>query len=207
MTFERLLNERNALLKNTEVDHVQLKIVTNQLIDIQESIVKYRQMFVSEINKLLSKIITALKGTNEKAVVQYESFVKYDVNYKVNASRAYEKSLESDIKHHVTQIGIHREDFKVILNGSDVSAHGSQGENRITVIALKLAPYFLISDKEKKPIIVLDDVMSELDKEHKNRLIRFLRKFEQVFITSVDTNVSNTSVYEVNKHTITRRNA
>lgn len=207
MMFEKFLNERNAILKKDEIDKVQLKVVTEQLIDVQESIVKYRQMFVGEINLLLSKIITSLKGDEEKAYIEYEPFVKFQRNYKQIATRAYEKSLESDIKHKATQVGIHREDFKMILNGNDISTHGSQGENRIAVIALKLTPYFLIEDKDKKPVVVLDDVMSELDQEHKTRLIKFLRKFEQVFITSTSTNVSNTSIYEVNKHTITRRNA
>lgn len=207
MMFEKYLNERNAILRNEVIDKMQLNVVTEQLIDVQESIVKYRQLFVGEINKLLSKIITALKGSDEKAYITYEPFVKFDKNYKQNASRAYEKMLESDIKHKMTQVGIHREDIQMMLNGNDISTHGSQGENRIAVIALKLAPYFLIEEKEKKPVIVLDDVMSELDQEHRTRLIKFLMKFEQVFITSTSTNVSNTSVYEVNKHIITRRNA
>lgn len=207
MMFEKLLNERNAILKNENIDKVQLNVVTEQIIEVQESIVKYRQMFVGEINKLLSKVITALKGESEKAQLVYEPFVKFDEDYKQNASRAYARMLESDIKHKMTQIGIHREDFKMMLNDNDIASFGSQGENRIAVIALKLTPYFLIENKEKKPIVVLDDVMSELDQEHKNRLIKFLRKFEQVFITSTSTNVSNTSIYEVNKHIVTRRNA
>lgn len=207
MIFEKLLNERNAILKKEELDLVQLEVVTDQLIDVQESIVKYRQLFVGEINKLLSKVIESIKGDNESAYLEYEPYVKFEKNYKQIATRAYEKNLESDIKHKMTQVGIHREDFKMILNGNDVSTYGSQGENRIAVIALKLTPYFLIEDKDKKPIIVLDDVMSELDQEHKKRLIKFLRKFEQVFITSTSSNVSNTSIYEVNKHIVTRRNA
>ena len=95
----------------------------------------------------------------------------------------------------------------MILNGEDVATHGSQGENRIVVIALKLAPYFLIEDKDLRPIVVLDDVMSELDKEHKERLIAFLGKFEQVFITSTTANIKNASIYEVKEHKVTRRNA
>ena len=54
----------------------------------------------------------------------------------------------------------------------------------MVALALKLSPYFLIEDKDKRPIIVLDDVMSELDKNHQTRLIEFLKKFDQVFITA-----------------------
>ena len=207
MTFDKLLRERNTLLKEDNVDMVQLKVVTEQLISTQETICRYRQAYVSEINNVLSKIIASIKGDDEKAYLEYTSFVRVDEHFIINATRVYEKMLESDIRHKITQTGIHREDMKMILNGKDISTHGSQGENRIAVIALKLSPYFLIEDKDKKPVIVLDDVMSELDKEHKLRLIKFLEKFEQVFITSTTTNVKNASIYEVQNQKITRRKA
>lgn len=207
MTFDKLLKERNLILKDDNIDMTQLGVVTEQLISVQESLCKYRQAYVGEINKILSKVIVAIKGDNQVAQIEYASFVKVDENFTRNAQRAYERNLDSDIKHKVTQIGIHREDITMILNGKDISTHGSQGENRMSVIALKLCPYFLIEDKDKKPIIVLDDVMSELDKEHKMRLVKFLEKFEQVFITSTNSNVKNASIYEVKKAKITRRNA
>lgn len=207
MSFDKLLKERNALLKEDEVDMVQLKVVTDQLISAQETICKYRQAYVNEINTILSKIIVNIKGGNEVAQLEYYPFVKVDSNFISIATRAYESNKESDIKHKITQIGIHREDMKMILNGKDISTHGSQGENRIAVIALKLAPYFLIEDRNKKPIVVLDDVMSELDKTHQDRLLAFLQKLEQVFITSTKLTVKNASIYEVKKANITRRNA
>lgn len=207
MMVERLLHERNSILKNENIDMIQLNVVTTQLISVQEQIVQYRQAYISEINNVLSKIVCAIKGESENAKLQYEPFVRADSHFIENATRAYERTLESDVKHHATQVGIHREDFKLLLNGKDISTHGSQGENRICVIALKLAPYFLIEEKEKKPIIVLDDVMSELDEEHRERLIGFLRRFQQVFVTSTSINVHNASIYEVKKHKITRRNA
>lgn len=206
MRYEKLLRERNILLKDENVNKVQLKVVTTQLIDASYVIAKYRLAYINEINRVLSKIVTSIKGEKEEAYLVYEPFVKVDDKFVDRATLAYDKGLESDIKRKITQIGIHREDIKMLLNGDDISTHGSQGENRIIVIALKLAPYFLIEDKEERPIIVLDDVMSELDKEHQERLISFLRKFEQVFITSVTTNVKNASVYEVKNHKVTRRN-
>ena len=207
MTFEKLLKERNQILKNENVDKLQLKVVTDQMIVVQETISKYRLAYIGEINAVLSKIITALKGESETAHIEYVPFVKPDDKFISRAQAVYERNLESDMKHHITQIGIHREDMKMILNDKDISERGSQGENRIAVIALKLAPYFLIEEQSKRPVVVLDDVMSELDKEHRARLVKFLEKFEQVFITSTDTNVKNASIYEVKKHIVTRRNA
>lgn len=207
MKHEKLIMERNLVLKNDKIDKTQLEVINKQLVDVSETIVNYRMVYVNQINQVLSKIITQIKGEKEEAFIEYTPFIKFDENFKENALKAYEKSLESDLKRKATQIGVHREDIKMILNGNDISSYGSQGENRIGVIALKLSPYFLIENKSDRPIIVLDDVMSELDTLHQEKLIKFLRKFEQVFITSVNTSVKNASIYEVNKHTVTRRNA
>ena len=208
MVFERLLRERNAILKKDIIDKLQLKVVTDQLIDVEETICRYRAAYINEINNILSRLITALKGENQTAELLYLPFMKLDDKFKSSCARAYEHNEESDIKHKMTQLGIHREDMKMILNGKDISEQGSQGENRIAVIALKIAPFFLIEDKSAKPVIILDDVMSELDDEHKKRLLTFIKnELEQVFITTTKTNIKDASVYEVSEHIITRRNA
>jgi DNA replication and repair protein RecF len=208
MVFEKLLRERNAILKRDIIDKIQLNVVTEQMIDVEEVICKYRAAYVNEINNILSKLITKLKGELESAQLVYLPFMKLDGEFKDTCARAYEHYTESDIKHKMTQLGIHREDIKMILNGKDISEQGSQGENRIAVIALKVAPYFLIEEKAKKPIVILDDVMSELDDNHKKRLLTFVKEdLEQVFITATKTNIQDASIYEVSNHIITRRNS
>ena len=208
MMFEKLLRERNAILKKDIIDKIQLNVVTEQMIGVEETICKYRAAYISEINSLLSKLITKLKGEDQTAELLYLPFMKLDDKFKVSCARAYEHNVESDIKHKMTQLGIHREDMRLILNGKDISEQGSQGENRIAVIALKIAPFFLIEDKALKPIIILDDVMSELDDERKRRLLTFIQnELEQVFITTTKTNIKDASIYEVSEHIITRRNA
>ena len=199
MQYEALLRERNKLLKNDDVDLNQLDIVTDQIIAISQEIVKYRAEYIEALNNIVSKIITQIKGQKEEAYIKYQPFVQNDENFVKNAKKRYSDSLENDLKHKVTNIGIHREDYQMYLNGNDISAFGSQGENRLAVIALKIAPYFLIEEKEKRPIIVLDDVMSELDAKHKVKLVEFVNKLEQVFITATSTNIKNASIYEVNK--------
>ena len=78
---------------------------------------------------------------------------------------------------------------------------GSQGENRMVALALKISPYFLIEDKDKRPIVVLDDVMSELDQAHRQKLITFLKKLEQVFITATKLQVEGASHYQIKEKT------
>ncbi len=200
MRYEGLLRERNKILKLDEVDMTALDIVTDQIIDISKEIVKEREEYVLALNNIVSKIIAQIKGQKEEAFIKYQPFVQNDENFVKNAKRKYLDSLDSDLKHKATGVGIHREDYQMYLNGNDISTFGSQGENRLAVIALKIAPYFLIEEKEKRPIIVLDDVMSELDARHKIRLVEFINKLEQVFVTSTSTNVKTASVYEVNKN-------
>ncbi|MPN17292.1 DNA replication and repair protein RecF [bioreactor metagenome] len=99
----------------------------------------------------------------------------------------------------MTSTGIHREDFSMTLNGHDIATFGSQGENRMVALALKLSPFFLIEDKDKRPLVILDDVMSELDANHREKLINFLKKFEQVFITATKLEVGDAKTYTLSK--------
>ncbi|MCQ3034867.1 MAG: DNA replication/repair protein RecF [Bacilli bacterium] len=207
ITHDKLLKERNKILKFDNPDLNQIEVVTKQMVKASEIIVTERVNYINEINSLITKIIHAIKGEDEKARIEYHPFIEPGLDFSTRAYNAYADKRDEDLKRKMTSIGIHREDFKMIVNNQDVSVYGSQGENRISVIALKLSPYFLIDEKEKRPIIVLDDVMSELDKTHQERLLGFLRKLGQVFITSTKTNATNASIYEVKNHIVKRRNA
>jgi len=187
--YEKVLKERNDLLKSDNIDQTLLDVTTELLIKLSGSIISYRQMYVKDINDILNKITRALTGVKETFEVKYYPFVPYDADFNENAKKAFKRAEEGDFKHKQTSIGVHREDISISLNGRDIATFGSQGENRIAALALKLSPYFLIEDKDKKPIIVLDDVMSELDQKHQERLIKFLRKFNQVFITATKLDI------------------
>ena len=187
--YDKVLKERNDLLKQEKVDQTLLDVTTELLIKLSGSIISYRQMYVKDINDILNKITRALTGVKGQLELKYYPFIPYDANFTDNAKNAFKRAEESDFKHKQTSIGVHREDISISLNGRDIATFGSQGENRIAALALKLSPYFLIEDKDKKPIVVLDDVMSELDHKHQERLIKFLRKFNQVFITATKLDI------------------
>ena len=199
--YEKVLKERNDLLKSDKVDQTLLDVTTELLVKLSGSIISYRQMYVKDINDILNKITRALTGEKGKFELKYYPFVAYDADFVENAKKAFKRAEESDFKHKQTSIGIHREDISISLNGRDIAAFGSQGENRIAALALKLSPYFLIEDKDKKPIIVLDDVMSELDHNNQERLIKFLRKFNQVFITGTKLDIPDCNHLLINSKT------
>lgn len=197
--YEKVLKERNDLLKAETINQTLLDVTTELMVKLSGSIISYRQMYVKDINDILNKITRALTGDKGKFELKYYPFVAYDANFAENAKKAFKRAEENDFKHKQTSIGIHREDISISLNGRDIATFGSQGENRIAALALKLSPYFLIEDKDKKPIIVLDDVMSELDHMHQERLIAFLRKFNQVFITGTKLDIPDCNHLLINK--------
>ena len=197
--YNKVLKERNDLLKQEKIDPVLLETTTEMLAKLSGPIVSYRQMYVKDINDILNKITRALTGEEGKLEIIYKPFVEYGKDFQKEAYDAFKRAEEGDLHRKATSIGIHREDFSICLNGRDIGQFGSQGENRIVALALKLSPYFLIDDKDKRPVIVLDDVMSELDLAHRQRLIKFLKKFEQVFITATKLEVEGASQYKVIK--------
>lgn len=199
--YDKILKERNELLKQNVIDPYLLDATTEMLVKLSGPIVSYRQMYFKDINNILNKITHALTGEHGKLEVIYKPFIPYDEHFQDNALNAFKKEEENDLKKKVTTIGVHREDFSIALNGRDIAQFGSQGENRIVSLALNLSPYFLIEDKDKRPIVVLDDVMSELDLTHRQRLISFLKKFEQVFITATKLEVEGSAGYQIKKKT------
>ena len=199
--YQKLLKERNEILKSDNPDKLLLETCTDMLCKLCGPIISYREIYVKDINDILIKITRALTGTHERIEVLYKPFVENDAEIEKNAKNAFSKALENDLAKKVTSIGIHREDFQIALNGRNIGQFGSQGENRIVALALKLAPYFLIDDKEKRPVVILDDVMSELDQNNKNRLIKFLKKFDQVFITATKLEIAGASQYQIKKKT------
>lgn len=207
MRYEKLLKERNKILKEDEVDLLALDVVTLQMIKESEIIARYRLLYIAKINQVLPSVMKNITGENIACTLQYLPFVEVNGDYQKLAKKAYQKALDADIKKKVTSLGVHREDFVAMIKNKDVASFGSQGENRMFALGLILCPYFLIDDKGKKPIVVLDDVMSELDANHQNKLLEFLKKFEQVFVTATKTNVKSASIYEVKNNTVKRRNA
>ena len=196
--YEKVLRQRNEVLKSQNIDQKLLESTTELLVKYAGPIINYRAMFIKDINDILIKITRTLTGAKDKIEISYRPFVNMSTDYQKDAMDAYNRALENDLKHKATSVGIHREDISVSLNGREIGTFGSQGENRLVALALKLSPYFLIKDKDKKPVVVLDDVMSELDKNHHAQLIKFLRKFEQVFITDTKLEIEGATRIELN---------
>ncbi len=202
----KLLKERNLALKAPRIDERLLGVLTDQLAEVEAPIIEKRSSYCERLNSVLPSILASLRGVTTACRLVYRPFVKEGEALRERARNAHEQAYEADCLHHSTGNGVHREDFRFEFEGKDVALYGSQGENRICALALKLAPYFLVEEERKKPIVVLDDVTSELDPGHRNNLLNLLKGFSQVFLTATDLEVEGASIIDVASHKATRRN-
>ncbi len=184
--YGKLLKDRNALLKEEEPDLAAIEAVTQRLIAVSAPVERKRSAYLSGLSEAIGTTSSALYGEDKRALLLYKPFVDEGHDYGEAAGNYYRQSLESDLRYGATQGGIHREDFRMLLNGKDIGLYGSQGENRMGALALKLAPYELLRGSENEPVVLLDDVLSELDAAHRDRLFGLLRSYEQTIITSAE---------------------
>lgn len=186
--YKILLKERNLALKQDEVNKMYVFTLTNEMVAISEEITSIRLAFIKEINEILSKIAYQISNKNQELRIKYEPLVEANDVYREKLLKLYQDSYQKDLILKTTSIGIHKEDFKMYIDDKELSIYGSQGENRLCAISFVLSPYFLKNSHH--PVILLDDVLSELDRNNQNRLIEFVSKFDQTFITTTkDFNV------------------
>lgn len=202
--FNKILKIRNNYLKmlyqSSNKDKRYLDSLTENLIEREIDIYKERNEFIELINKYVEKIyedITGIKGF----YIKYEKNVDFN-----NDDREYMKDIlankyninyNKEVENGMTLYGPHRDDLKFILNDEDIKIYGSQGLQKIALISVKLAEIEIYKEKIKKmPILLLDDVFSELDVKRRNRLIKYINKDIQVIITSNDTKGINKKIIE-----------
>lgn len=202
--FLKILQERNAVLKDEFRNDGYLSVLTSELIAIERPISERRKRYLERLLAAFKECASSIFGEGREVSILFHPFLESD-GYEEKAKALYAESLAADIARGSTSKGAHKEDFTVMLDGKDVGAYGSQGENRILSLALHLTPFFLVEDEGKKPIVVLDDVYSELDDNHAQNLTALLQRMGQVFVTATKTNLENASVIEVQNDKATIR--
>jgi DNA replication and repair protein RecF len=188
-SYKRTLAQRNHLLKNTSQPTKEQLFVWNiRLSEIAGEIVKYRVGLIKDINQIITEIYSEIAGESQKVVVSYKS--KLGLNdYKSSLLNSLEKDINLDTARGFTGSGPHREDFEVSLrdNRADISA--SRGETRTIILSLKIIEKKLIElARGVKPIILLDDVFSELDGSRRKQLTKYLENY-QTIITTTDADI------------------
>ncbi len=177
--YNKILNQRNNLLKQIAFNRSlidTLDIWDNQLANYGIKIIKERNNFINMINEIISGIHDRLTLGKEKLVLKYNKSVEEDDFLSI-----LEKKRETDLKYQSTQYGPHRDDMAFIINDMDVKMFGSQGQQRTATLSLKLAEIELVKQIiNDNPILLLDDVMSELDKSRRNALIEGIKDIQTI---------------------------
>lgn len=186
----KLLKERNACLKQENIDFTYLNILDEQLIDKQVIIMLQRQRFLQDLLAHCEAFYERLSGDHTKLAVQYHSCVAYcddAEELKKRLCEKYEKNRERDCFLKQTTTGIHKEDFMFLINENQLSAYASQGQKRSVLLALKVGIVHMIHDlTDEYPVLLLDDVFSELDEKRRSMLLCSLPKEVQIFISTTD---------------------
>ena len=183
--YHQLLKERNAYLKQERVDSEYLEVITKQLIEVQKPLVVERQEFIHFINGKINDFYSTLSESFQKVSLTYQT--SSDEMDEQELLKKYQKYIEKDKALGQTTVGVHRDDIEFFLENRNVIQYASQGQKRMIVLALKLALSSYIYEKSKRtPILLLDDVLSELDSKRRKNLFKVIPEEIQTFITTTD---------------------
>ncbi len=178
--YYRTLKQRNALLKTNKYE--TLELWTKQLADAGILLMQDRQRYLIRLQELLQKNYLSISGKNEKVEIEYRPDVP------VNFQDVLFEQFDHDKHYKNTGRGPHRDDILFLIDGRPLKVYGSQGQQRSFVLALKMAEMdYLKETFGELPVLLLDDIASELDRERMMNLLTFLRQQEvQVLITTTD---------------------
>ena len=208
--YNRIVNQRNHLLK--EIDYNKgaletLDIWDMQLIQYGNKIVERRQKFIEEINKIISNIHKKLTGNREDIKIVYEPS-----NGALSFEQALLKNKEKDLRIKSTSVGPHRDDIAFLVSDIDIRKYGSQGQQRTAALSLKLSEIELVKQSiHDTPVLLLDDVLSELDKHRQNYLLDSIHDIQTLITcTGVDEFVNHrfsiNKVFHVQNGQVTKEN-
>jgi len=185
--FKRVLAQRNALLKENMPDKKELAVWDENLAECGAGIITARENFIEEINILSRRIHEGITAGRENIEIIYDANIPAasgKSEQKEQIVRLLSENAENDIYNGNTGRGPHKDDLKILIDGKNVRQFGSQGQQRTAALSLKLAEIGLIRrEKNEDPILLLDDVLSELDENRQKYLIDSLGK-SQLFLTA-----------------------
>ena len=186
--YERVLKQRNTLLKKGARNSEQLFVWNIQLAERGAKIVAARRAIIQTISDQLSEVYSMVAGSSSSIQLSYSEKTDND-HYANLLMKQLEAVVERDYARGYTSVGPHRDDMSITLNGESMKETASRGENRTLLLALKIIELEMVEHAHHtKPLLLLDDVFSELDGSRRTLLTRFLSD-HQTLITTTDADV------------------
>ena len=180
--YKYLLADKNKLLKELEIDENLLSVINESMIKPIEIIITEREKFFEIINKYISDIYQNISNSKDVIQIVYKKCCD-----KENILENINKTKDKDKYYHYATFGPHHDDFEFKFNNIDINSIASQGQKRMAFIAFKFALIkYIESNINSTPIVLLDDILSELDQDNQERLLNQIPNNTQVIITNTD---------------------
>ena len=196
-TFIKLLNNYNLIIKNkndylkkmfinSNMDASYLDILDLKIAQYGQEICSQRLEYINKVNKYIKRIFRKFKKEDELYIKYNSHFLEKSIEEICVLLR---KNRDNEMSLGLTKTGVHRDDIEFIHNGNNAKEFSSQGVQKLILLSLKLAELdVLVNDYYEEPILLLDDLFSELDSVNQNSILNNLNKSIQVFITTTDIN-------------------
>lgn len=186
--YNKVMKQRNSYLKqlmvNANSSYEYLDILTDKLVSYGLKICQERERFIGFINDYLANMYQSITGLSSMQIVYKSDYKDIDEQ---DIKKNYKKMLKKDLAFGKTNFGIHMDDLHFMISENDLKEYGSEGQQKNAVIAYKLCEVmFLKSVMGFSPILILDDLFSELDKEKISNIFQILNNEVQTFITTTD---------------------
>ena len=192
--YQKIMQQRNHYLKMLQIkkqtDKTMLDVLTAQLSEVAAKIIHKRLQFISELQKWAQPIHSGISRGLETLIIKYKPSVdvsdEHDLTKMIDVyEQKFAEIRTKEIERGTTLAGPHRDDLIFFVNGYDVQTYGSQGQQRTTALSLKLAEIDLIHNEiGEYPILLLDDVLSELDDFRQSHLLNTIQGKVQTFVTT-----------------------
>ncbi|MCL1996141.1 MAG: DNA replication/repair protein RecF [Defluviitaleaceae bacterium] len=176
--YHHILNQRNNLLKDIKKNKQSSETIflwDSQLVECGIKIIDYRAKYINSLNDIAKNFHNKLTDNKENLKIIYRPNTDTD-----NYGQLMESSLDRDIYLGSTSVGIHKDDMGISVNNIDVRSYGSQGQKRSVSLSLKLSGIEYIKNKESPPIVLLDDVLSELDESRQMFLLKEIQGLQTI---------------------------
>lgn len=202
--YMKCFKMKNTILKQDVIDDGYIEILHEKMSSYIKKIVETREKIIKKIEEYAKPIELKLTNEEEDIVLNYQSdFIgmnEEEIKKYLDDHLYIDKLRKSCIK------GIQRDDIEILVSGKEVAIYGSQGQKRTALLTLKLANFELLKDiKGENPILLLDDIMSELDGNRINFLLEYIENYQSIITTTEDTfvrGIKNIKLFDVKNGTL-----
>ena len=186
--YNKLIKTRNVYLKKMYVNgnalQSYLDVVTEKMVDVGMEIYEYRKEYIKDICKFIETIYGKIAESGSLKVLYCSD---YDGKTKEQILSIYKKNLSKDLAFGKTSFGVHHDDLEFLLDDLSLKDYGSEGQQKNSIIAWKFSEIEILKEKKNvTPILILDDLLSELDMVKIQNIFRFVDKEIQTFITTTE---------------------